>query len=184
MKIINNINNLFIVVFSKKFLIPIALFFFTPLRAYSQSIHEVYKNAASIQFGLNGATGDKGSYGLQIVSDLSYAREIFEHGKFNISAGIFFDNIWVKTDDKNFTWRVGPRFDFGYTLTTSTAIYATTGIGAMRYKIDSNNHTKLSGVYGAGIVRHVSEFNIQPVSFRQDKTYNIINLSAGLIYGF
>ena len=154
----------------------IAEFFAThPAQAISKNN---YKNSVSLRFGLNGATQVRSSYGLAFLPpDASYARELFNNGKFNLTTTSFYDNIGVKVNETNFSYRVGQRFDIAAYF-GKYAPYLTYGLGIMR----TDHHYQISSVYGTGLfiktserMGVVEEVNLQKVS-SQNRQYDIINI--------
>lgn len=142
-----------------------------------------HKHSVSVQFGLNGVSGDSSSFGFQIYPpDLSYSYKLFDGNRYAITTSSFYDQIGVQTGDLDFDYRVGQRVDVGYEF-TDTLVYGTLGLGFMNMK-GSNNRT--SPVYGFGVAKDITdavafmtELNFQHIYSRQ-----IVNFSVGAIYSF
>ncbi|NBV07170.1 MAG: hypothetical protein EBS06_08070 [Proteobacteria bacterium] len=145
-----------------------------------------YTQSISVQFGINGSLNDAKSYGLNFLPpDLSYSHELYDDDFFNISTATFYDNIGVKVQDTNFSYRVGQRIDFGVELEKYTP-YITTGFGTMR----NAHHYQTSLVYGTGFLIRIAErylwaneINFQNVHY-QNSQQDIVNISTGITYAF
>ena len=143
-----------------------------------------YNSSISVQFGINGMSRNSQSYGLQFIPpDMSYSRELFDNDVVNISTATFYDNIGVKENGVNYSYRVGQRLDFGLELGKYTP-YVTLGAGVMRY----THRYQTSPVYGIGFLKRMSkrvffvnEINFQHVKYR-DTSGDIVNLSVGIVY--
>ncbi len=152
--------------------------------AFAQKINQ-FTNSISIQIGANGTT-KSGNFGLQFIPpDISYSREIFDNDFLNISTATFYDNIGVKINNSNFSYRLGQRIDFGIEIHRFTP-YLTIGIAAIK----NVHHFHSSAVYGSEILYRVSkriilvnELNFQNVHFQSQRN-KIVNLSTGLVFAF
>ena len=144
-----------------------------------------YNQSISLQIGENGTLQD-GQYSLAFVPpDVSYSHELFDNDIVNISTATTYDNIGVKIQGANFSYRIGQRVDFGLELGKYTP-YITIGMASIR----GGHHYQTSPVYGSGFLVRiakrflwVNELNFQSVHYQQ-KDYDIVNLSTGLIYAF
>ena len=174
----------------KKLIFKISFFviFFCYFFSSNTALSKVNKKnqSISVQIGVNGISNKTKSYGLQFIPpDIAYSHEIFDDDYFNISGGFFYDNIGVKIQDKNFSYRVGTRIDFGMELGKYTP-YFTTGFATIR-----NAHNYQSSlIYGAGILKRLThdfalsnEINFQNVHY-QNSSFTIVNLSLGINYLF
>jgi hypothetical protein len=140
----------------------------------------------SIQVGVNGVNSDRKSYGLQFFPpDIAYSHEMFDNNIVNISGGVFYDNIGVKIKDRNFSYRVGSRIDFGLELGRYTP-YITSGLATIR---NAHNYQS-SAIFGTGILTRINrdfmltnEINFQNVHYK-NSSYTIVNLSVGVNYLF
>lgn len=177
-------------IFMKKFFIKITLittaiccFFITNFASASDNKKD---QSLSIQIGVNGVNDDRKSYGLQFIPpDISYSHELFDNDIMNISGGIFYDNIGVKIKDKNFSYRVGTRVDFGLEIEKYTP-YLTVGFATIR---NAHNYQS-SKIFGTGILTRINqnfmlinEINFQNVHYK-NSIYTIVNLSIGINYLF
>jgi hypothetical protein len=144
------------------------------------------RHSISIQVGLNGTLQNSKSYGFQsIPPDMAYSYEFFDNNKINMTTSTFYDNIGVKIQDKNFSYRVGQRIDVAMEMKHLTP-YITFGLGTIRY----GHVYQSSPVYGFGILKKISrnmslvnEINFQRVYYNHN-SYDILNASIGVVYNF
>jgi len=144
-----------------------------------------YNSSISVQVGVNGTLQDSKYDLVFLPPDLAYSHELFDNDVFNISTSTYYDNIGVKVQDTNFTYRVGQRVDFGMELGKYTP-YLTLGLGTIR----NAHHYQTSPVYGTGILYRMSErflwvneLNLQNVVYHKSH-YDVANLSTGVVYAF
>lgn len=143
-----------------------------------------YYNSVSVQVGFNGTLQDS-KYDLQLLPpDLSYSHELFSDN-FILSTSSFYDNIGVKVQDTEFTYRIGQRMDLGLEVGKYTP-YLCLGLGVIR----NDHHYQTSPVYGSGLsfalsqrIMWINELNFQNVVYHKNH-YTIANLSTGIVYNF
>ena len=156
---------------------------FLPLASFADVETTQLKHSVSVQLGINGAAGKKGSFGLQAIPpDLSYSYKLFDNNRYVFSTSFFYDNISVQLENMNFNYRFGQRVDLGYEM-KDTLLYGTFGMGYMVMQKLSNS---TSPVYGFGIVRDITTHLaiMSELNFQNIKSQTIINYSIGVIYSF
>lgn len=128
-------------------------------------------------------------------------KHAFNLGQVFVAPGVFFDKLAFGSDEAQFSYRYGAKFDIGYDINDQFAVYFTNGVANNRYLYltnedgDTKKANKAAYFYGLGLsytpIKDVS-FNLEystqktslkaPTANESDSRLNLVKV--GVAYHF